>query len=177
MFRKILIATDGSKHARTAVEFGADIAAKYGAEVVLAHVLLSGEAAEDLKHMAEIEHLTDVRGHPVLPRVAAGAEPGAATYGFRNAEDEARSYRILEAVGKKILENAESSVRAQGVQSVSKHLLDGKPTDQILKLIDKEKPDLLVCGARGLSDFQALLLGSVSHKLSQLAPVTCVTVR
>jgi nucleotide-binding universal stress UspA family protein len=34
-----------------------------------------------------------------------------------------------------------------------------------------------VTGARGLSDISSLLLGSVSHRLAHLAPVTCVTVR
>lgn len=177
MFRKILIATDGSKHAEKAVEIGSDIAAKYGAEVVLAHVLLSGEVPGDLRRMAEVEHLVDERGQPVFPRVPAAAEPGGATYGARDADDEARSYRILHAVGEKILESAESSAREHGVEKVRTQLLDGNPTDQVLKLIDKEKADLVVCGARGLSDLKALLLGSVSHKLSHLAPVTCMTVR
>lgn len=177
MFKKILVATDGSKHARKAVEFGSDIAAKYGAEVVLAHVLLSGEVPEDLRRMAEVEHLTDERGQPIFPYAAAAAEPGAAIYGTRDADDEARSYRILRAVGEKILDSAESSVRARGVDKVRKHLLDGRPVERILALIDREKPDLVVCGARGLSDLEAVLLGSVSHKLSHLAPVTCVTVR
>ncbi len=176
MFRKIMVATDGSENARKAVELGADIAAKYGAEVVLAHVLLSKEVPEDLRRMAEDEHLADERGQPMLPHATAAAEPGAATYGSRDADDEARSYRILQAIGEKILESAEASVRAHGVDKVRKHLLDGRPVERILALIDREKPDLVVCGARGLSDLQAVLLGSVSHKLSHLAPVTCVTV-
>lgn len=40
-----------------------------------------------------------------------------------------------------------------------------------------EKADVIVCGSRGLSDFKGVIAGSVSHKLSNLAPVTVVSVR
>jgi nucleotide-binding universal stress UspA family protein len=39
MITKILVATDGSDHARKAVEFASDIAAKYKATVYLIHVV------------------------------------------------------------------------------------------------------------------------------------------
>ncbi len=58
MLKKVLIATDGSDHGTKAVAFGSDIAAKYEAEVVLVHVLLRDELSENLRHMAEVEHLT-----------------------------------------------------------------------------------------------------------------------
>ena len=37
--------------------------------------------------------------------------------------------------------------------------------------------DMIVSGARGLSNIKARFVGSVSHKLAQLSPVTCVSVR
>jgi nucleotide-binding universal stress UspA family protein len=39
MIKKILIATDGSKHAKKAVDHGCDIALKYDASVCLIHVI------------------------------------------------------------------------------------------------------------------------------------------
>jgi nucleotide-binding universal stress UspA family protein len=62
MISKILIATDGSTTAGKAVEIGCDLAAKYGAEVVLLHILLRGEVSENLRHMAEIEFAEAERG-------------------------------------------------------------------------------------------------------------------
>ncbi len=47
----------------------------------------------------------------------------------------------------------------------------------ILDIAKSENADLIVTGARGLSDVKALVVGSVSHKLAQMSPVTCVTVR
>lgn len=39
------------------------------------------------------------------------------------------------------------------------------------------RSDLIVMGSRGLSDVQGLLLGSVTHKVIQLAPVTVLVAR
>jgi len=38
MFKKIPVATDGSDHAKRAIEFASDIASKYKAMVYLTHV-------------------------------------------------------------------------------------------------------------------------------------------
>ena len=48
---------------------------------------------------------------------------------------------------------------------------------EILHSIDVNKVDLIVMGTRGLSDIKGLLLGSVSHKLIQLAPCPTLTVK
>jgi len=37
--------------------------------------------------------------------------------------------------------------------------------------------DMIVMGSRGVSDLKGLVMGSVSHKVMQLAPCTCVSVR
>jgi len=37
--------------------------------------------------------------------------------------------------------------------------------------------DMIVMGSRGLSDLAGLLVGSVSHKVTNMAPCTCITVR
>lgn len=176
MFKKVLIATDGSPHAEKAVEVGADIASKYGAAICVVHVLLSGEVSDSLKHMAQVENLLGPAKEPPARTVGA-AEMGALGYRARTAEDEARAYRILSAIGERILGRSQAIAQEHGVRKVSTHLADGNPTKEILRAAEEEKADLVVCGARGLSDFRALLLGSVSHKLSHLSPVTCITVR
>lgn len=37
--------------------------------------------------------------------------------------------------------------------------------------------DCVVMGSRGLSELQGLFLGSVSHKVANHAPCTCITVK
>ena len=176
MFKKVLIATDGSPHAEKAVGVGADIASKYGAAVCIVHVLLSGEVADSLKRMAEVENLLGYAQQPPARTVGA-TEMGALGYQARTAEDEARSYRILGAIGERILGTSQAIAQEHGARNVTTHLADGDPTRKILDAIEEEKADLVVCGTRGLTDFRALMLGSVSHKLSHLSPVTCITVR
>jgi nucleotide-binding universal stress UspA family protein len=53
----------------------------------------------------------------------------------------------------------------------------GDPASAIVSVATAEKPDMLVMGSRGLGDIQGLLMGSVSHKVSHLAPCTVVTVK
>lgn len=173
MIKKVLIATDGSEHATKAVEFGSDIAARYDAAVVLVHVLLRHELSEDMKRMAAVEHLT--RQEP-LPSAAVPAVDLANIINMRGGMPKV-SDEALSAVGERVLEHAEEIARDRGVDTVVKRVEDGKPVDRILAVAKEEGVDLIVSGARGLSDLESLLVGSVSHKLAHLAPVTCLTVR
>ncbi|AYG63610.1 universal stress protein [Rhizobium jaguaris] len=170
MYKKILIATDGSDHAHKAAEIGAVLAAAYEAEVHLVHVLLSGEIDENLRRMVETEHLDDL-----YSKASAGLVPGLpATFSSR---DSAGNFRILQALGSEILNRASTDVKTRGVRQVSTHLMEGDAAEQIAKVIEEVHPDLVVCGARGLSSLSQLVLGSVSTKVAQLSSVTCVTVR
>ena len=60
MFRKVLIAVDGSGHSKRAVAYGAQIAAQNEAEVVLLHVMRhlgSDRVPPDLEELGHIEHV------------------------------------------------------------------------------------------------------------------------
>ncbi len=56
MFKKILVATDGSDQADKAVRFAAELAEKYQAQLLLLHVLLRKELSENIRHLAEVEY-------------------------------------------------------------------------------------------------------------------------
>ncbi|MCG8545738.1 MAG: universal stress protein, partial [Alphaproteobacteria bacterium] len=57
------------------------------------------------------------------------------------------------------------------------HIGEGNPTDEIVAYARDNGIDLIVIASRGLSDFRGLLLGSVSHKVVQLAECPCLVVR
>lgn len=80
-------------------------------------------------------------------------------------------------IAKRVVEYAEKVVRSKGVTNVTTAIEDGDPVKRILEYAEKENADAIVMGARGLSDIEGLLLGSVSHKVANLADRTCVTVR
>ena len=56
MIERVIIATDGSVHAKKAVALGSDLAEKYGAEVVLVHVLLRDHLSDAMRHLVEVEY-------------------------------------------------------------------------------------------------------------------------
>jgi len=177
MINKVLIATDGSEHARKAVEFGSDIAAKYGAEVVLVHVLLRNELSESLRHVAEVEHIAAEGGQPLSKAIASVPFARFPANIIYSDESATTPDQVLRAVGEHVLSQAEQLAREHGVGKIARRIEDGNPVKRILETVEAEHVDLVVSGARGLSDLASLLVGSVSHKLSYLSPVTCITVR
>ena len=53
----------------------------------------------------------------------------------------------------------------------------GKPVDEILKVIDKEAPDLVVMGTRGRGSLENSVTGSVANKVFKKSPVNILSYR
>jgi nucleotide-binding universal stress UspA family protein len=174
MLKRVVIATDGSDHAKKAVAFGADIAAKYGAEVVLVHVLLRDHLSEAMRHLAEVEyHAADKPLSDAIGNIPDARFPLVHLL----PKDTASPADALRAVAEHVLDEAEEIAREHGVAKISKRMEDGSPAARILDVAEDVKADMIVTGARGLSDLKALMVGSVSHRLTNTAPITCITVR
>ena len=146
----ILVPTDGSDHARKAVELAADLAQKYEAKLILMHVTAeswSERIPEELRSYAHGEHMDETqRG-------------------------------IMDSVGRQILARAESAARDKGLENVRTLLEVGDVAARILAVAEDEGADLIVMGSRGLGDLAGLLQGSVSHKVTQYARCSCITVK
>ncbi|HZY92716.1 MAG TPA: universal stress protein [Thermoplasmata archaeon] len=74
------------------------------------------------------------------------------------SEEEARMFREVLARGRLKAEKA-------GLSHVATTFREGNVVEELLNHVDRVKPDLVVVGARGLSRFQRLLMGSVSSAL------------
>ncbi len=61
--------------------------------------------------------------------------------------------------------------------SVRAKLLRGNPVDAVARLAKREQADLLVIGSRGVTEFQPMLLGSVSRRLLMQAPCPVLVVK
>jgi nucleotide-binding universal stress UspA family protein len=82
----------------------------------------------------------------------------------------------IEAEGKDILSEAESNLKAEGIDCESR-LIQGVPADEIVRVAQSENVDLIVLGSRGLTEVRAFLLGSVSDKVSHHAKCPTLIVR
>jgi nucleotide-binding universal stress UspA family protein len=75
-----------------------------------------------------------------------------------------------------IVDEAARRLRALGV-TVTQELVEGSAADAILSAAKSRNCDLIVMGARGLSDLQGLLLGSISHRVIQHTTCPVLIVR
>lgn len=79
------------------------------------------------------------------------------------AEDAANSQRVLDKAADEMKKGLSEGVKVNTV------CLQGEPALQLLNYAEKNDYQLIVIGSRGLEGVKGLLLGSVSHKVSQAA--------
>jgi len=173
MFKKILVPVDGSSHSIKAAELASDLAAKYGAEIILLHVLLRGHMPDGLRRALEVEsgpsahkkpgHLVNIP-QEIMARV-------------KDRKTTQLSIEALDIIGKFLLSNVAAQCAAKGVAKITQKVEEGYTAQVILAVAQSADVDMIVMGSRGLSELKGLLLGSVSHKVSQLSSCTCVTVK
>ena len=174
MIDTILVPVDGSAASRKAVDFASELAARYDARMVLLHILLRQNLAEGLRGLSELERtsggglesLGKALGDMPLKKVLASARAGDSV-----------PREVLDFIAREVVGYAEKVARSKGVVNIKTVVEDGDPARRILESAEKEPADTIIMGARGLSDIEGLLLGSVSHKISHLASCTVITVR
>jgi nucleotide-binding universal stress UspA family protein len=76
----------------------------------------------------------------------------------------------------RVLEGAELKASTSW-DSVRAKLLRGSPAVAVARSAKREQADLLVIGSRGVTEFQPMLLGSVSRKLLMQAPCPVLVVK
>lgn len=172
---RILVALDGSQHSEKALDLASDIAGKYGAELVLLHVLSDKPLSDAERHMAEVEYLDDLVSSLNAPGLEGGGDPRLRAQRVLQHYAEV-AHRFREAMGNRLMTQARARAREKGVGSVQILLEDGDPANTILRMAKGLPADMIFLGSRGLGDAKGLLMGSVSHKVAHLAECTCVSV-
>lgn len=149
MFKNILVALDGSKHAKRAVVIATDMAQRYRSRLQFITVTRPPpkRISDELRRYMEIEHLT---GKP--EELAADAV-------------------------RQILADAEKHARKKGVKDVRTIVESGPVARTIIGHAKRQKADVIVMGCRGLGEVEGMLLGSISHKVASLADCAVMTVR
>lgn len=65
----------------------------------------------------------------------------------------------------------------QGALDIQTHVQIGVPYEALLKEIEKQKPDLLVMGVKGRSDFVDMIVGSCAQKMFRRSPIPLLSIR
>lgn len=175
MFSNIVVATDGSKHAEQALNVAVDLAIKYEATLTIVHVLTNDHPSAEMERMIAIEHLDD---NPVLnPNKNDGNRISStlAKKGMLRSGD--KESRIIIVIGEQILKTATQQAHDAGVKKVDSKIYDGDYANGILEVAESKNADIIVMGRRGLSKLKGFITGSVSHKVTQRASCSVLTVK
>lgn len=151
MAHKFIVAIDGSDHGWKALDLACLIGGPVDAEVVVLHVV----------------------PYEVMPK---GLERFAAIEGIPADEMNVR-FHTTRAMADKITAEARKRAEENGVGTVTEEVREGHPAREITSVAEAKGADMIFIGSRGLSDVAGLVLGSVSHKVANEAPCTCVIVK
>lgn len=168
MFKTILVATDGSDHGRNATEIAGDLAGRYDATLWVAHVVGDQPVPEELRRMAEVEHLADEsepRPSSTFGRLSLKSSP-------KVEEQELRS-----AISSRLLEQGVALAKRRGATAVKPLGLEGDAADALIEAVGQHGADLVVIGSRGFGPIGRLVHGSVSSKVSQEIVCPCLIVK
>ena len=141
MYKKILVAFDGSEASKHALDHAVSIADMIHAEV----------------HIISVVPRVMM---PVFPDEGFGAAPVTA------AQDMSDYQERMRAVYGKSLEEAEHDIKNHYPKlQVEIHLMEGRPSATIVDEAENKDMDLIVIGSRGLGGITGWILGSTSRNI------------
>lgn len=147
MFKRLLVPVDGSEQSFRALDAAVELAARFASAILVLCVY---------RHHSPLEaSISMVRSNVKL------ATP-----------DEA-----MKEFAKEIAKAARDRAREAGAEAAEAYARRGQPARTIVNFAEEHGCDAIVMGTRGLGDLGGLLLGSVSHKVTSMAKVTCVLVK
>jgi universal stress protein A len=152
--QKILVALDYSSDSQEALDWGASLAGKYGAKLLLLHVI--PEALEEVSP----------EGTSFVSPASSfheGMAPGSAPLGTRPI--------VIDLVDRARTELSDFAVKHLKTPApLQVNVSVGKPAEEILRVAGEEKLDLMVLGTHGRTGVRHLLLGSVAEEVTRGAP-------
>lgn len=158
--QKIVVPIDYSDHSYRALQWGASLAEKYGAQILLLHVL--PKAVEVLPRHLPTDAWVPYHYYEAM---GPGREPIRLEQSIVDLVEEARS-RLYDLAAKELQTLA-----------VEVNIAVGKPAEDILRVAQEAAADLIVMGTHGRTGLSHVLLGSVAEKVVRMAPCPVFTVR
>jgi nucleotide-binding universal stress UspA family protein len=152
------------------LELAVDMADRYDAKLILLNVIGPGPVPEQLRHMAEVEHI--VENKTANTAVLHSKVP---TIGVR--DNQFQEIQVLESISQILLGQAKQHVAGKGINKIVKVSDHGDPAECILRVANENDVDMILMGGRGLGALKGLVFGSVSSKVQQLAEAITIVVK
>jgi nucleotide-binding universal stress UspA family protein len=147
MFKKILVAVDGSRYSNHAVDFAVDLVKQGQASVMILHVIRNLSLPEEILAMMARGEVTESR------------------------------LELLQDSAEIIVDNAREKFQNAGITDIKTEYLIGSPASTIASYAEENGADLIVLGHRGISSESDEMLGGVVRKLTNISKVSCLVVK
>jgi nucleotide-binding universal stress UspA family protein len=143
MFKKILVAFDGSEPSRRAIDYAADMANSSGGTLIVLTI---------------VPRVT----LPVFSDEGFGSTPIMATQDFGEYQDRMRA--IYQKSQDEVVKDVKEHFPQLKTEAV---MLEGRPSSTIVEESEKHQADLIVIGSRGLGGITGWILGSTSRRVAE----------
>ena len=147
VIKKILVAVDQSDYSLPLVQYSHQLALAINAKIILANIYNRRDVAAVQKAISAYDH---------------------ELYDTLIKENMAQRHKDLDEL-----------VQAAGAEeTVSEKLIRvGVPYQELLNIIEEEKPDLLVIGTKGRSNLADTVIGSCALKMYRRSPIPMLSLR
>ena len=148
MYKKILIATDGSKFAEAAVSHGVELAKNLGSTPIIVTVTETWSA------------------HQLAEKVKKGASTAVEDY-----------INSMKEMAQQILDDAKKVADAAGVECETVHISDRLPAEGIIDAAEREGCDLIVMASHGRRGLGRMLMGSQTAEVLGFSKIPVLVLR
>ena len=148
MYKKILIATDGSKFAEAAVSHGVELAKNLGSMPIIVTVTETWSA------------------HQLAEKVKKGASTAVEDY-----------INSMKEMAQQILDDAKKVADAAGVECETVHISDRLPAEGIIDAAEREGCDLIVMASHGRRGLGRMLMGSQTAEVLGFSKIPVLVLR
>ena len=147
MFKKLLVAVDGSSHSIKAVKVAAELAHQLKSCIVILHVIRDLPLPKEIQEMIQDGEVTESR------------------------------LEILKTSAEIIFESARKIAGEEGVTQIETEISEGDPATEIVAAAQNHHADPIIMGTQGLSELKSMFMGSVTRKVNNLSPIHFLTVK
>ena len=173
---KILVPIDSSDHSTLALQWGISLAQKYGAQLLLLHVI--PKAVEEVSTQGP-------GAHPhAYPPIEGTTLP---YFSYEEELCQVQAARSRPSPPETVLIDYVEKTETELADLVRTYLTDpgaatakvtvGKPAEEILQVARDEAVDLIVIGMHGRTGLRHVLLGSIAETVVRTAPCPVFTVK